>query len=151
MSLSFYIVTKTLLSEKKMKKIISIFALMLLVVSSSYAKEETASEGLKAIINCYKTGNFDTLVKERYAELFKAKNEAEIEKIIAYFSKRFSNKEKLDQVVAMFTEISKATPVVTPVTKKPPFGATKVAKFDFGKKRPYVLWLLPSGKWAFTM
>lgn len=134
-----------------MKTFISALALIFFTIPSSYGKEESATEGLKAITELYKTGNYKVLVKERYAEIFKAKNDAEIEKLIAYFAKRFSDKEKLDKVLKMFAEISKVVPEIKPVTKKTPFGATKVAKFDLGKNRPYVLWLLPSGKWAFTM
>lgn len=134
-----------------MKLSIPLLALMLLAMTSGCAREESATEGLHAIIDLYKAGNYEVLVKERYAELFKAKDDAQVEQLVAHFAKRFSNEAKLKQALEMLSEISKVAPEVTPVTKDTPFGATKSASFDFGEERPYVLWLLPSGKWAFTM
>ena len=43
-----------------------------------FVGEETPNEGLTAIIKLYETKDFDTLVRERYAELHKAKSEAKL-------------------------------------------------------------------------
>ncbi len=68
----------------------TIIMLILTVLTFSpllFVGEETPNEGLTAIIKLYETKDFDTLVRERYAELHKAKYEAEVVVLIEKFYK----------------------------------------------------------------
>ncbi len=70
-----------------MKTIIMLILTVLTFSPLLFVGEETPNEGLTAIIKLYETKDFDTLVRERYAELHKAKSEAEVVVLIEKFSK----------------------------------------------------------------
>ena len=123
---------------------------LVIFIPLSFAGEETPVQGMKAIIELYKTKNFDTLIRERYAEIHKAKSEDDISKLVTRFSERFSNEKKLKQVIQIYEMALQSKPVIK-TNENPQITETdKIANFAIGEKS-IKLYLLKSGKWGFHL
>ena len=132
-------------------RILSLILLsLLIVVSQSFAGEETPEDGLKVILILYKEKNFEKLIKERYTEIYKAEEIGKVNELIQKFSKRFSNEKKLNQVIAVFESLVDVKPDIV-VNHKPRITETdKMAKFPI-KNGVFKLYLQKNGKWGFHM
>ncbi len=132
-------------------KILSLILFSLLIVGTqSFAGEETPEDGLKVIHILYKEKDYEKLIRERYTEIYKAEEAGKVNELIQIFSKRFSNEEKLSQVIAVFESLVdvKSEIVVNP---KPRITETdKMAKFPT-KNGEFKLYLQKNGKWGFHM
>ena len=132
-----------------------IFIILLLAILSitpyALAGEETPQEGVQSIIKLYEEKNFDILIRERYAEIYKAEAEGKVDVLIKRYSQKLSNDEKkLQQIIQILKRFSKVTPVLT-VNPNPAVTETdKMAEFR-DKKDTYKLYLLKTGKWGFHL
>jgi hypothetical protein len=133
-----------------MKVLFAAVVSLFVFAATGVLAEETPQEGLKAIDECYKTKNFDKLVKERYAELHKCKNANEVQQVIDMFKKRFSNDKILKQISEIHAKALQVKPEIS-TNKHPQESETdKMAKFKVDKIT-IRLYLLKTGKWGFHM
>ena len=113
---------------------------------------ETAIEGLKEIKALYEAKNFEKLIKERYSEIHKAKDDAEVEKIIGFMKKRFGNEKNLNMVLKIYEGAEKVEPVImkNPSPNESEDENMAVFKIKFhGKELPFNLYQMKNGKWGF--
>lgn len=133
-----------------MKFSIALCLLLLTFVSPSFASGETPKEALQVIIDLYKSSDFDTLIRKRYAEIHKAKSDGDINKLIARHTKRFSNKKLLGKAIQFYESALRSTPRII-TNKNPQITETdKMAEFPLDKN-VYKLYLLKTGVWGFHM
>ena len=115
---------------------------------------ETPKEGAAAIKKLFESKNFETLVKERYTELFKAKSDDEVQKLIDMISKRFGNEKNLKMILSIYDEVLKVEPVVeddpSPLESENGKMATFLIKFH-GKEIPFKLYQMKNEKWGFHL
>ena len=112
---------------------------------------ESAADGLKAIVHLYETKDYDKLVRERYAEIHKAKNEGEVKELIQMFIDGFGDRKMFEAQVEKLKAALKSTPAVSDKGYSPQMtetGETAVFKTDKGEVR---LYKLKSGKWGFHL
>ncbi len=132
-------------------KILSLILLAMFIgAPQCFAEEETPEAGLKEILKLYKEKKFETLIKERYTEIYKAEEAGQIDKLVQQFSKRFSNEKKLNQIIAVFESLKNVKPDVSvnPMPRKTE--TDKMANFPLGKGK-FTLYLQKNGKWGFHM
>ncbi len=139
-----------------MKKsiILLVFSFFILFLSvHTYA--ETPREGLKAIIELYKTKNFKKLVQERYSELERfGRTEDIVNKLTEIFRKRYSNDKLLARTVSFLERALKAKPLIVK-REDPQKGETgDVAKFKVvlnSRTVEYRLYKMKTGLWGFHL
>lgn len=112
--------------------------------------DETPEEGLSEILNLYRMRDFETLVRERYAELYKAKTEADILSVIALFGRRFSNNETLDEVISFLAIASEDSPEVSN-DYEPQISETGEIAVFMVDKETYTLYKMKTGVWGFHL
>ena len=74
---------------------------------------ETPQQGLQAIADLYAAGDFDTLIRTRYAEIDKAKDEAQIQQLIERFTTRFADETQRARAVASYEEAAAMQPTLS--------------------------------------
>ena len=133
-----------------MKYLIAVLLSLCSILPSSYAEDESPTEGLQAIINLYKSKDFDTLLRERYAEIHKAKTDDEIEKLVKMFSAKFSNEKRLNKTISIYEKILLITPIIATNENPQITESDKIAQFPM-EDSSYKLYLLKTGKWGFHL
>lgn len=122
----------------------------LLVMPASYAAQETPQEALKIIMNLYKARDFNTLFRERYTELHKAKSEDEVKKIISRYAGKFAGDRLINKVVQIYSEALKSTPKIVKNPYPQVTETDKMAEFPITKNVLRV-YLMKNGKWGFHL
>ena len=105
-------------------------------------RPETLQEAIQEIISLYESGDFDSLIRTRYAEIGKTEGEAQIEKLVERFSTRFADKKAIEEAVSTYRAALKAEPETSQDGKLTTF------KLDQGIMK---LSRMPSGKWGFHL
>lgn len=131
-----------------MKHFILIFLFAFGFNAQIFANEETPYQAIKEIMNLYKTKDFETLVKDRYAELHKAKSDTEVQKVIQMFSKKFSGDKILNRILAIYEITLAITPEIVENPNPQITETNKMAIFKM-EKGEMKLYLLKTGKWGF--
>lgn len=132
-------------------KIISIlFVAMLCFVSSVHAGQETPKEGIKSIIALFQAKDFDTLIRERYSEIYKAQAVGKVDELINRVTKRFSNQKRLARSIQVFKRALDVEPeiMINPAPRETE--TDKMASFNV-QDGPVVIYLQKSGKWGIHM
>ena len=114
------------------------------------AEGETPEEGLQIILELYQARNFETLVLERYAELYKANSENEIASVIAFFERRFSNEEKLNEVTSFFMVALEGSPEISNDYESQISETGEIAIFIVGDVT-FTLYKMKTGLWDFHL
>lgn len=125
-----------------MRRFLHIGLLALLAVGCGSPAQETPEQGLQAIIALYEARDFDALIRTRYAELDKARDEAQVKSLITRFETTFADSAALERAVATY-EAALAT--------EPDFdqqGATAVFGLEEGVVR---LSRMADGRWGFRL
>jgi hypothetical protein len=128
-----------------------LFLLLLLISTSIFA--ETPQEGLKEILNLYKTKNIDELVKKRYTELHKAKSETEVQQVIDMLTRQVTNEKSQKRLTDFFESILNVEPVISKQDPKyiQETETGDLAKFKAPSGRTYRLFKMKTGLWGFHL
>ena len=87
---------------------ITLAALSLVGCTSS--ESETPVQAIQSIIDLYEARDFDSLIRTRYAEIWKAKNEEQIQMLIDRFTTRFQDETKLNEAISTYKSVLELTP-----------------------------------------
>ena len=131
---------------------IIIFTLLFFIAGSVFA--ETPKEAAKALKALYEAKDFEKLVKERYTELHKAKNDKDVQKIIDMISGQFSNEKNLKMILTIYDQLINTEPTIEEKAnpQKSESGKVAVFKVKFGDKElPFKLYEMKNGKWGFHL
>ena len=71
---------------------------------------ERPDQALEAIAALFEAGDFDALVRTRYAEIEKAENEEQIEGLVARFGTRFADDATRAEAVAIYRSLRGTAP-----------------------------------------
>ena len=110
--------------------------------ASEPSAPETPAQGISAIIGLYEAGDFESLVRTRYAEIGKAESEEQIVALIDRFEMRFGEMERYAETLQGFVL---AKDVEAEISED---GTTAIYRLERGRLK---LSRLPSGKWGFHM
>ena len=131
--------------------LVSISILVIAVTAQQASvQDETAAEGLDAILALYKTREFDQLIRERYSEIYKAQEAGKVDVLIEKFSQRFSDEKQLNDVVATLESLTGVQPEVVTNPNPRVTETEKMAKFPM-EQGEFTLYLQKTGKWGFHM
>ncbi len=114
----------------------------------SPADPESPQDGLAAIIALYKARDFETLILERYTELYKAENPDQITQLIASYQTNLATDSALNEVVELLESIDPDSVVLSTDPNPQSSETGQVASFTLGDQQ-YVLYLQNTGKWGF--
>lgn len=105
-------------------------------VSNATSKAETPEEAIRVISEILRSGDFDTLVKTRYAEIGKAENEEQVEQLVRKFEEEFSDPQRVKETIADFMKAIEGSPTFsadgTMATFEADFGQLKLSRMDSG-------------------
>ncbi len=128
--------------------------LMLVACDNSQQEErdtqETPQEGLAAIIALYNARDFETLIHERYTELYKAENEGQVALVIARHAERLSDEYTLARAIDLLESIDPDSVVLSGAAIPLPSETGEMATFSMGDQE-YRLYRQLDGKWGFHM
>ena len=111
-------------------------------VAISARGEETPQAAIRAIMEHYRSREFDRLIRERYAEIGKAETEDKVAALVERFKKKFSGDERIKQAIAIYETALEIEPTME--------NDGNVAKFKL--ERGFVkLSKMKSGKWGFHL
>ena len=120
----------------------SAFCLAEDAVEAEAAKAETPKQAISSIIKLYETEDFETLIKTRYAEISKAKDEGQVQSLIDKFKNAYSDKNKLKLAVSIYKSTLDLEPEMS--------DNGNVAKFMM-KNNFIKLSRMDNGKWGFHL
>ena len=103
---------------------------------------ETPQEAIHEIVRIFQSGDFDSLVRTRFAGIEEAEDEAQIKELIGQFKEQFSDPELVKGAVSDFSEALKVEPAFSDG------GKTAVFKTDFGELK---LSKMGNGNWGFHL
>ena len=131
-----------------MKNSILVRAVSILLVLSVFSlncfaeDSETPVQAIQSIIKLYEAKDFESLVRKRYAEISKAKNEQQIQSLIDRFTTSYQDEKNLNKAISIYKSTLKITPAISE--------DGKVAKFNF--ENGFIkLSKMTNGKWGFHM
>lgn len=75
--------------------------------------DESPVDGIKAIIVLFETQNWDELIRTRYAEIYKASGEDDIQKLISKYESLFSDDASRNEAIATYQSALLVTPVLS--------------------------------------
>jgi len=110
--------------------------------SGKSATSESPSEALQAIIHLYENQDFEALIRDRYAEIGKAENEQQIQRLIDRFKNRYADEDKRNQAIELYRSLLSKSPEISGD------GDVATYKMDKGFVK---LSRMPNGKWGFHM
>lgn len=97
---------------------------------------------MQAIVSLYEQEDFETLIRSRYAEIWKAENEQQIQTIIDRFERRYADESKRKQTIDIYRSINFKSPEMSED------GSVASYRLDDSFIQ---LSRMPNGKWGFTM
>jgi hypothetical protein len=101
---------------------------------------ETPREALLELIGYDEAGNFDGLIRTRYSEIAKAKTDAQVQTLVAQFSRRFGDKNALAQAIQTYKSALEIEPEISED------GPLAIYNLEQGT---VVLSRMPNGMWGF--
>lgn len=97
-----------------MTKILFINIIVLLsIVGCTPSEPETPVQAIQSIIKLYEAGDFDSLIRTRYAEIYKAENDEQIQMLIDQFKTRFRDENKLNEAISTYKSVLQLTPEIS--------------------------------------
>lgn len=94
-----------------MTRLLFVTAIILLsIVGCTPSESETPVEAVQSIIKLYEARDFDSLIRTRYAEIYKAENEVQVQKLIDRFTTRFEDEAKLNEAISTYKSVLELTP-----------------------------------------
>ena len=94
-----------------MTRLLFVTAIILLsIVGCTPSESETPVEAIQSIIKLYEARDFDSLIRTRYAEIYKAENEVQVQKLIDRFTTRFEDEAKLNEAISTYKSVLELTP-----------------------------------------
>ena len=121
--------------------LINVITLLSLIGCSSNAPE-TPAEAIQSIIDLYESRDFDSLIRTRYAEIYKAENEEQIQMLIDRFTTRFRDEKKLNEAISTYKSVLQLTPEISE--------NDSMAVFNLGDSF-IKLTRMTNGKWGFHL
>ena len=126
-----------------MPKILFINLIVLLSIFGCTSNEpETPAEAIQSIIDLYESRDFDSLIRTRYAEIWKAENEEQIQMLIDRFTTRFQDENKLNEAISTYKSAMELTPEISE--------NDSMAIFNLGDSF-IKLTRMTNGKWGFHL
>ena len=123
--------------------LIQVLLAVLLVVGCAESNDpETPGEAVQAIVSLYEQEDFDTLIRSRYAEIWKAEDEQQIEALVDRFKRRYADETKRKQAIDIYRAITSRSPEMSED------GSVAIYRLEDGFIQ---LSRMPKGKWGFTM
>lgn len=104
--------------------------------------EETPVQAIAAIIQLYEARDFDALIRTRYAEISKAENEQQVQKLIDRFATLFQGDDKLKEAISTYRSVLQVSPELSED------GTVATFKLDGAFVK---LSQMPDGKWGFHL
>ena len=86
---------------------------LLCIFGCSSNESETPVEAIQSIIQLYEARDFDSLIRTRYAEIYKAENEEQIQMLIDRFTTRFRDENKLNEAITTYKSVLNLTPEIS--------------------------------------
>ncbi len=122
------------------KKLLTSIVSIVLFLGASFAhggtESETPQQGLQAIVELYKTHNWEQLVKDRCLDARDAETEAAVQELIASLSSQFSDEESLGALVTSYEAALSAEPQIesegTVAIFASDAGSVRLSKMDNG-------------------
>ena len=113
--------------------------------------QEKPAQALDVLITLYEKKDFDTLVRERYTEIHKAKSDTEIKKLIEKYKKRYADADKLKQVVDFYKSAKKVKAIIGKAEIPQKTETGRVARFTLKSGPTLTLYEMKSGTWGFHL
>jgi hypothetical protein len=124
-------------------KLLLITVITLLYIAGCTSSEsETPVKAVQSIIELYEAKDFDSLIRTRYAEIYKAENEEQVQMLIDRFTIRFQDDIKLNEAVATYKSALELTPELSEND------TVAIFKLDNGFIK---LSFMQNGKWGFHL
>ena len=92
------------------KLLLTISIAVLLIVGCNSSESETPVQAIQSIIKLYEARDFDSLIRARYAEIYKAKDEQQIQMLIDRFTTRYQDDSKLNKAISTYKSVLDLTP-----------------------------------------
>jgi hypothetical protein len=91
----------------------TLFIAALCIAGCTSNKSETPVEAIQSIIQLYEARDFDSLIRTRYAEIYKAENEEQIQMLIDRFTTSFREENKLNEAITTYKSVLNLTPEIS--------------------------------------
>ena len=124
------------------KLVLTIAIAVLSIVGCKSSESETPVQGIQSIIQLYEARDFDSLIRTRYAEIYKAENEEQIQKLIDRFTTRFQDEDKLNEAITTYKSVLQLTPELSEND------TVAIFRLDNGFIK---LSQMPNGNWGFHL
>lgn len=98
--------------KKIITSLVSIGLFLGAALANPTAEEESPQEGLKAIVELYRTENWEGLVKERCLDTRHAQSAEEVQKLVQQLSSQFSEDDSLSALVTSYQAALSAEPQI---------------------------------------
>ena len=82
----------------------------LCIAGCTSSESETPVKAIESIIQLFEARDFDSLIRTRYAEIYKAENEEQIQMLIDRFTTRFQDESDLNQAISTYKSVLQLTP-----------------------------------------
>jgi len=122
--------------------VLSIAIAGLSIVGCKSSESETPVQGIQSIIQLYEARDFDSLIRTRYAEIYKAENEEQIQILIDRFTTRFQDEHKLNEAISTYKSVLQLTPELSEND------TVAIFRLDNGFIK---LSQMPNGNWGFHL
>ena len=124
------------------KLLLTITLAVLSIVGCTSSESETPVQSIQSIIQLYEARDFDSLIRSRYAEIYKAENEEQIQMLIDRFTTRFQDENKLNEAISTYKSVLELTPELSEND------TVAIFKLDNGFIK---LSQMQNGKWGFHL
>jgi len=124
------------------KLVLTIAIAVLSIVGCKSSESETPVQGIQSIIQLYEARDFDSLIRTRYAEIYKAENEEQIQILIDRFTTRFQDENKLNEAISTYKSVLQLTPELSEND------TVAIFRLDNGFIK---LSQMPNGNWGFHL
>lgn len=98
----------------------------------------------------HNSGNYATLVRQRYAEKGKLRGEEDYTKLISMMERRYGHADKKESMLKIFDEALKVDPVIE-VNPNPQEHETDTMATFTTEQGPVKVYLMKSGLWGFHL
>ena len=124
------------------KLVLTIAIAVLSIVGCKSSESETPVQGIQSIIQLYEARDFDSLLRTRYAEIYKAENQEQIQILIDRFTTRFQDENKLNEAISTYKSVLQLTPELSEND------TVAIFRLDNGFIK---LSQMPNGNWGFHL
>lgn len=104
--------------------------------SQQESKQETPHEAISAIITLFESQQWESLIRNRYAELYKTESEEQVQSLIDRYDSMFSDDLKRQQAIDLYKSALNIDPVFSDENEVAQFnlesGFIKLSRMDSG-------------------